>query len=128
MGGKQPKPQPKMDIMDAILELKMSAKQFNMQSKRAKKEQKKHMKSAKAALKKGNEEGARLYLGLAANKAKECMQMLKMGARMDVMATQIQANASNEQLVNKIQGLNPILFQQSQNVNIEKINMTMTNF
>jgi hypothetical protein len=38
-------------------------------------------------LKKGNEEGARLYLGLAANKAKESMQMLKMGARMDVMAT-----------------------------------------
>jgi hypothetical protein len=40
MGGKKSKPKgpPKMDIMDAILELKMSAKQFNMQSKRAKKE------------------------------------------------------------------------------------------
>merc|ERR1712232_741555 len=76
----------------------------------------------------GNEEGARLYLCLAANKAKESMQMLKMGARMDVMATQIQANASNEELVNKIHGLNPILFQQSKNVNIEKINHVMTNF
>jgi len=31
------------------------------------------MKSAKKALMKGNEEGAKLYLGLAANKAKESM-------------------------------------------------------
>ncbi len=39
MGQKKAKPAPpKMDIMDAILELKMSAKQFNMQSKKAKKE------------------------------------------------------------------------------------------
>ena len=60
-----------MDIMDAILELKMSAKQFAMQSKRATKESKKNMKKAKKMLKQGNEEGARLYLGLTANKKKE---------------------------------------------------------
>ena len=38
--GNKPKKQapPKMDIMDAILELKMSAKTFNMQSRKAKKE------------------------------------------------------------------------------------------
>ena len=65
--GKQAPP-PKMDIMDAILELKMSSKQFAMQSKRAEKEKKKNMKKAKKMLQKGNEEGARLYLGLAANK------------------------------------------------------------
>ena len=39
MGQKKAKPQkPKMDIMDAILELKMSGKQFSMQSKKAKRE------------------------------------------------------------------------------------------
>ena len=43
MGGKQPKqaPPPKMDIMDAVLELKMSAKQFSSQAKRAEKDKKK---------------------------------------------------------------------------------------
>ena len=44
------------------------------------------MKKAKKALKQGNEEGARLYLGLAQNKKKESLQMLKMGTRMDIMA------------------------------------------
>lgn len=48
MGHKQSKEPPKkMDIMDAIIELKMSSKSFSMQSKRAKKDQKKHMKKAK---------------------------------------------------------------------------------
>ena len=88
--------------MDAILELKMSAKQFAMQSKRATKESKKNMKKAKKMLKQGNEEGARLYLGLAANKKKESNQMLKMSCRMDVMAAQIKSNTDNEMLVNKV--------------------------
>jgi hypothetical protein len=44
-----------------------------MQSKRATKESKKNMKKAKKMLKQGNEEGARLYLGLAANKKKESL-------------------------------------------------------
>jgi hypothetical protein len=51
MGGKHPKPQKKMDIMDVILELKMSAKTFAIQSKRAAKEKKKHMKKAKQVIK-----------------------------------------------------------------------------
>ena len=40
-------------------------------------------------LKKSNEEAARQYLGLAAAKANEAANMLKMGVRMDVLATQI---------------------------------------
>ena len=39
-----------MDIMDAVIELKMSAKTFSMQSKKAEKEKKKSMKKAKAVL------------------------------------------------------------------------------
>ena len=35
---------------------------------------------------------------MAANKAKEAQRMLQMSFRMDVMASQIQANASNEQV------------------------------
>ena len=54
--------------MDAIIELKMSSKQFALQSKRALKEKTKNMKKAKKMLKQNNEEGARLYLGLAATK------------------------------------------------------------
>ena len=44
-----------------------------MQSKRAERDKKKNMKKAKKMLKKRNEEGAKLYLGLAANKQKEAI-------------------------------------------------------
>ena len=82
-GDSKPKPQPKVDIMDQILEIKMSSKRFKMQSKKAEKEKKKNMKLAKKViykdflinflqeLKANNAEGARLYLGLAQSKAKE---------------------------------------------------------
>ena len=40
---------------------------------------------------------------------------------MDVMAAQVKANSDNEMLVNKVQMLSPLLQQQLQNVNIEKV-------
>ena len=62
MGQNNEKNQPKakeMSLQDAQLELKMSSKKFDYESRKATKEKEQQIKKAKDALKKNNEEGAR---------------------------------------------------------------------
>lgn len=72
---------------ETILDMKMTAKRFDMESKRADKEKNKELTKARQALKKGNEEGARLFLANAATKQKESLTMLRMGNKIDAMCT-----------------------------------------
>lgn len=52
-------PPPKPDLLDVIMEMKMTSKQFERESKKAEGEKKKMLERAKQALIKGNEEGAK---------------------------------------------------------------------
>ena len=49
-------------MFEAIFKLQMSSKRFSRESKKSEKEQKKNLNKAEAALKKGDEHGARLYV------------------------------------------------------------------
>jgi hypothetical protein len=60
-----------------------------------------------------------------------------MSVKMDVMATRIKSNQTNQQvpspsitpqLMQKIQGINPILIDQTQNINLEVVAATMDQF
>jgi len=54
----QPKQKP-LSMEEALLELRMSSKRFEFESKKAAKEKEQQIRKAKDALKKNNEEGAR---------------------------------------------------------------------
>ena len=70
--GNNPPPPPKAPTMEeTIIEMKMTARRFANESKKAEKEEKQNMDKAKMALKKNNEEGAKLYLMSAAAKHNE---------------------------------------------------------
>lgn len=67
MGNSDPKPKKVEPTLDeVVLELKMASKRFQMESNRAEKEKVKQMSKAKEAVKKGNDESAKLYLSNAA--------------------------------------------------------------
>ena len=57
-----------MDLDDAIIEMKIQSKGIQRASKKSEKESEKYRKQAKDALKKNNEEGAKLYLVSASQK------------------------------------------------------------
>lgn len=67
MGGSQPQ-KPKPTLEDALIEMKINSKRLNRESTKAMKESQTYMKKAKEALKKNNEDGAKLYLQSAASK------------------------------------------------------------
>ncbi len=67
MGTNETKPKKQEPTLDeVVLELKMASKRFQMESNRAEKEKGKQMNKAKEAVKKGNDESAKLYLANAA--------------------------------------------------------------
>ena len=74
MGATPQKPKPTLE--DTIIEMKMSSKHMSRESSKAMKESQQYMKKAKDALRKNNEDGAKLYLQSAASKRTECKGVL----------------------------------------------------
>jgi len=70
------------------------------------------MEKAKIALKKNNEEGARLFLQNAATKFKEAQNMTRMSHRMEALTAVLQSNTSNQQLMTTLKNLTPKLAEQ----------------
>lgn len=67
MGSEQPKRQaPTME--DTLIEMKIASKRMGRESAKSMKDSQNFMKKAKEALRKNNEEGAKLYLQSAAAK------------------------------------------------------------
>eukprot|EP00331_Platyophrya_macrostoma_P024668 CAMPEP_0176437400 /NCGR_PEP_ID=MMETSP0127-20121128/18597_1 /TAXON_ID=938130 /ORGANISM="Platyophrya macrostoma, Strain WH" /LENGTH=209 /DNA_ID=CAMNT_0017821015 /DNA_START=122 /DNA_END=751 /DNA_ORIENTATION=- len=130
MGEKQSKPveTPKMDVDDMILELRMKSKQLERESNRSKKESEKEVVKAKAALKKNNEEGAKLYLQTAQMKHQESINYQKMANRMEAISTQIKTNMNNTKMVEQLRNMTPLLQQQIDNVPLEKVAYSMQEF
>ena len=59
--GAPPPNAPPPDMNEVLINLKMKSKTFQRQAGKALKEKEKYYKQAKDALKKGNEEGAKLF-------------------------------------------------------------------
>ena len=72
MGGDQQPKAKKPTMEDTLIEMKMNSKRMAREAAKSKKESEQYMKKAKDALKKNNEEGAKLYLQSAASKRQEC--------------------------------------------------------
>jgi charged multivesicular body protein 1 len=66
MGNKPQQPKPTLE--DALIDMKINSKRLTRESQKAMKDSQGYMKKAKEALRKNNEEGAKLYLQSAASK------------------------------------------------------------
>eukprot|EP00330_Aristerostoma_sp_ATCC50986_P009341 CAMPEP_0114576446 /NCGR_PEP_ID=MMETSP0125-20121206/1207_1 /TAXON_ID=485358 ORGANISM="Aristerostoma sp., Strain ATCC 50986" /NCGR_SAMPLE_ID=MMETSP0125 /ASSEMBLY_ACC=CAM_ASM_000245 /LENGTH=369 /DNA_ID=CAMNT_0001764967 /DNA_START=101 /DNA_END=1211 /DNA_ORIENTATION=- len=130
MGGKKSVPQkdPREEIEDAIFNMKFTAKQFENAAKKAQKEQKKEIQKAKDALKKNNEEGAKLFLQNAATKYKESSNMLRMAHRMDAISAHLKSNITNSDLMKTLSGITPQLQMQQQFMDHESLSNNMNNY
>ena len=74
MGNKPKAPKPTLE--DALIEMKINSKRMNRESGKAMKDSQNYMKKAKEALRKNNEDGAKMYLQSAASKRAECTFIL----------------------------------------------------
>ena len=123
----QPKQKP-VDMMDALINMKMKSKQFARESTKADKEKLQNIAKAKDSLKKGNEEGARLFLELADQKKNESMNYLKMSARLEHLAANIKSKNASMQMVGELDRFSPLLQFQAENMPIEEMYRKLNDF
>lgn len=96
-------------MTDMLINMKMKAKMFERESNKSEKEKKKQLEKAKACLKKGNEEGAKLFCDLAQQKHSEQMQYMKMSVRLEVLAGQIKSKTNSMEMMNSLNQFTPFL-------------------
>ena len=77
----------------------MSSKRFERESKKSEKEQKKNLQKAEAALKKGDEHGARLYVQNAQNNISEKKKYMTMGSKLDAIASKLKSNNNSQEIM-----------------------------
>eukprot|EP01015_Nassula_variabilis_P031478 TRINITY_DN711_c0_g1_i4.p1 TRINITY_DN711_c0_g1~~TRINITY_DN711_c0_g1_i4.p1 ORF type:complete len:178 (+),score=29.28 TRINITY_DN711_c0_g1_i4:72-605(+) len=91
-------------------------------------DRKKDIDKAKAAIRKGNEEGAKLFLANAVQKQKESLNMLKMAHKMDALSSQVKSNTHNTELMQNLNSLTPLLNFQADNISVENVYTQMSSF
>jgi len=123
MGHEKSKPTgpPPPDMMEICIGMKMKAKMFNRQAGKAQKEKTKYYEMAKKEMKKGNEEGARMYLELVNSKEQEYKQFMRMGVRLEVLQNQVRSKSNSAEMVEHLNSITPVLEMQSADMPIEQM-------
>ena len=113
---------PKMDLNQAIFQLKMSSKRFLRESKSAQRDKDKNLKSAKACLVKGDEEGARLYSMNAQNNINDYKKYLRMSSRLDAIAGSLKSNYNFADIMKHLStNVNPILVKEADSMDLREL-------
>ena len=112
-------PPPPPDMNEVLINLKMKSKTFQRQSGRCLKEKEKYYKQAKDALKKGNEEGAKMFLELAQTKENENMQYMRMATRLEAISCKLKGQMNNMEMIGSLNELTPILNANAQAMPLE---------
>jgi len=115
-------------MMDAIMNLKMTAKQFNSMSKRAAKEVKKEKKKAQKAIEARNVEHARIYAQNAIRKGNEATNFLRLSARIDATRSQLESAYKMNQVTKSMGSVVNILNHSMSNMSAEKVTKVMDEF
>ncbi|CAK72183.1 unnamed protein product (macronuclear) [Paramecium tetraurelia] len=116
------------DPMDIQLDLRMTWKRLESESKRSLKEQDKNVAKAKEALKKNNEEGAKLFLQTAMAKKQESENLQKMATKIQFVESQVKSAQANADMMQQLNVVTPIMQQYTNNMSIEQLYQNINQF
>ncbi|CAD8158838.1 unnamed protein product [Paramecium octaurelia] len=116
------------DPMDIQLDLRMTWKRLESESKRSLKEQEKNVAKAKEALKKNNEEGAKLFLQTAMAKKQESENLQKMATKIQFVESQVKSAQANADMMQQLNVVTPIMQQYTNNMSIEQLYQNINQF
>ncbi|CAD8046340.1 unnamed protein product [Paramecium primaurelia] len=116
------------DPMDIQLDLRMTWKRLESESKRSLKEQDKNIAKAKEALKKNNEEGAKLFLQTAMAKKQESENLQKMATRIQFVESQVKSSQANADMMQQLNVVTPIMQQYANTMSVEQLYQNINQF
>eukprot|EP00825_Cyclidium_porcatum_P049197 TRINITY_DN8443_c0_g1_i7.p1 TRINITY_DN8443_c0_g1~~TRINITY_DN8443_c0_g1_i7.p1 ORF type:complete len:261 (-),score=75.24 TRINITY_DN8443_c0_g1_i7:107-889(-) len=128
MGGKPQPPEKKKTLDEQLFEMKMAARQFEINSQKAMKEKEDLMRKAQNAVNKNQEEQAKLYIKNAKVKEKESKVMLDASLRLEGLQVFIKSQSSQLKMTEMINKITPMLQQNINNMPIEELTKRMDLF
>ena len=117
------------EMFDKIFELKMMAKQFAKESKKAENEHKKFLLKTKSLIEKGNYEQARVSAADAIRKKNEINRYQVLSSRVEGVAQRLQGAMQSKQLTAQMASLTNLMGDQSNKIaDIVQISETLDKF
>ncbi|CAD7933974.1 unnamed protein product [Amoebophrya sp. A25] len=123
MGAKQSK-----SLMDTIIEVKLTKKRLEAAQKKAEKQAALEKQKVLKAIEQGNVDGARVYAENAIRKKSEGLQMLRLAARMDAVASKLDTAEKTQTMSQNISDTVPHLEKALKTMTPEKIATDMDKF
>jgi charged multivesicular body protein 1 len=124
MGGKSSSRQ----LEDTMFNMRLTAKQLVKESQRSEKEEKLEKEKAKRYLEKGLIDSARIHAENGIRKKNEALNYLRLSSKMDAVASKIATAARTEQMTQQFARVIPQMNRVLQNMNLQNISETMSNF
>ncbi|BEI89170.1 uncharacterized protein CcaverHIS019_0205320 [Cutaneotrichosporon cavernicola] len=116
------------NLEKALFQLKFTAKTLQRQAKKANKDETAEKNKLKAALQKGNTEGARIYAQNAIRKKTEGLNLLRLASRIDAVASRVETAVTMRSvtgsMANVVRGMDKAM----ESMNLERISMVMEKF
>lgn len=111
-----------------LFNLKFAAKQLERDSKKCDKEEKVEKNKLKKAIEKGNMEVARIHAENAIRQKNQSLNYLRMGARVDAVASRVQTAVTTKRVTSSMQGVVKAMDSAMKSMNLEKISTLMDKF
>ncbi|XP_067935508.1 charged multivesicular body protein 1a-like [Watersipora subatra] len=115
-------------LQDTLFQLKFSGKQLDRFAKKAEKEQEKEKAKMKKAMTQHNIEGAKIYAENAIRKKNECLNFMRMSARLDAVSSRVQTAVSMKGVVKNLGVVTKGLDKAMASMNLEEVEKIMQKF
>ena len=98
-----------------------TAKSLNRQAKKANKDETAEKNKLKAALQKGNTEGARIYAQNAIRKKTEALNLLRLASRIDAVASRVETAVTMRTVTNSMGSVVKGMDKAMESMNLERV-------
>lgn len=115
-------------LLDRIFELKFTAKQLNRTALKCEKEERQLKQKIKAAIEKGNVDGAKIHATDAIRKKNEQLNMLRLSSRLDGVVSRLETQAKMNMVNKNMAGVVRALDQSLKDMNLEQVSHNMDQF
>ncbi|KAJ6255230.1 charged multivesicular body protein 1b [Anaeramoeba flamelloides] len=115
-------------MQNQLFQLKFTAKSLARQSRKCKKEEKKQLKLLKMAIRKGNQEGARIYAENSIRQKTQAISLLKLASRIDGVSSKLQIALTMKTLTRSMKGVVGNMSKAMEQMNLVEMSSVMDNF
>lgn len=117
-----------ISVEDRLFELKFTSKQLERQSKKMEKQEKEEKKKVKAAIEKGNMDGARIYAENSIRCKTQSLNYIRLAGRVDAVAARVETAVRMQQITKSMAGVVQGMDAALKSMDLQQISMLMDRY